>query len=156
VRGPGRPAFFLVDKNQRQFYQCHASEAAVEGGALPTNPREDRITLSGVKLLPRIGVTPGERRMPQPCDADVTLWGDFEAAAATDSLDKALDYTNVLVKVVETAHAREYNLLETLAYTISRAVLQSFPARKVSIRVRKRPANLMDKLDFIEVEVEQC
>ncbi len=117
--------------------------------------RDDRITLSGIKLRPRIGVTPGERRLPQPCDADITLVGDFEAAAATDSLERAVDYSKVLAKVVEVAHAREYNLLETLAYQISREVLQFFPAKKVSIRVRKRPAALSDRLDCIEVEVEQ-
>jgi dihydroneopterin aldolase len=122
---------------------------------LPVKPRDDRITLSGVKLLPRIGVTPGERRLPQSCEADVTLWGDFEAAGSTDSLDKALDYSKVLMKVVEIAHAREYNLLESLAYRISREVLQCFPARKVSVKVRKRPAALIGKIDFIEVEIEQ-
>ncbi len=118
--------------------------------------RDDRITLAGVRLLPKIGVTPGERRLPQPCDADVTLWGDFEAAGTTDALDRALDYSKVLSRVIEIAHAREYNLLETLAYRISREILQGFPARKVSVRVRKRPTALMDELDFIEVEVEQC
>jgi dihydroneopterin aldolase len=115
----------------------------------------DRITLAGVKLLPRIGVTPGERRMPQPCEADIVLWGDFEAAATTDSLDNALDYSKVLKQVVEISLAREYNLLETLACRISREILQSFPARRVGVRVRKRPAALTDRLDFIEVEVER-
>ena len=122
---------------------------------MSVKPRDDRITLSGVKLLPRIGVTPGERRLPQPCEADVTLWGDFEAAGSTDSLDRALDYSRVLTKVVEIAHAREYNLLESLAYRISREILQCFPARKVLAKVRKRPVGLVDKLEFIEVEVEQ-
>ncbi len=106
-------------------------------------------------MWPKIGITPGERRMPQPCEADVTLWGDFEAAGSTDSLDKALDYTKVLARVIETAQNGEYNLLETLAYRISRELLQNFPAKKVSVRVRKRPATLTEKLDFIEVEVEQ-
>ena len=122
---------------------------------MSAKPRDDRLTISGVKLLPRIGATPGERRLPQPCDADVTLWGDFEAAGSTDSLDKALDYSKVLATVIETAHAEEYNLLETLAYRIPRELLQSFPARKASVKVRKRPATLADKLDFIEVEIEQ-
>ncbi len=122
---------------------------------MPAKSRDDRITLSGIKLQPKIGVTPGERRQPQPCDAEVTLWGDFEAAASTDSLEKALDYSRVLARVIEAAHSGEYNLLETLAYRISREVLQGFPAKKVSVRVRKRPAALTDSLDFIEVEVEQ-
>ena len=117
--------------------------------------RDDRITLAGVKIRPRIGVTPGERRLPQPCQADVVLYGDFEAAASTDELERALNYSVVLRKVVETAHQREYNLLESLAYAIAGEVLRSFPARRVIARVRKHPVSLVDKLDFIEVEVER-
>lgn len=117
--------------------------------------RDDRITLAGVKIRPRIGVTPGERRLPQPCQADVVLCGDFEAAASTDELERALNYSVVLQKVVETAHNREYNLLESLAYAIAGEVLRSFSARRVIARVRKHPVSLVDKLDFIEVEVEQ-
>jgi dihydroneopterin aldolase len=117
--------------------------------------REDRITLAGIKIRPRIGVTPGERRLPQPCQADIIIFGDFEAAASTDSLDRAINYSQVLSTVLETTNAREYNLLETLAYSLGRAILQSFPARRVVVKVRKRPMTLVEKLDFIEVEVEQ-
>ena len=122
---------------------------------MPDRTREDRITLTGIKIRPRIGVTPGERRLPQPCQADVAIFGDFEAAASTDSLDRAINYSQVLSKVLEAAHAREYNLLETLAYSLGRAILQSFPARRVAVKVRKRPMSLAEKLDYIEVEVEQ-
>ncbi len=115
----------------------------------------DRLTLANIKLMPRIGVTPGERRQPQLCQADVTVWGDFEAAAATDDLERALNYSRIHEKVVESAHAREFNLIETLAYQIARDILRSFPVRKVNVRLRKRPASLADKLDFIEVEAEE-
>jgi 7,8-dihydroneopterin aldolase/epimerase/oxygenase len=115
----------------------------------------DRLTLSNIKLMPRIGVTPGERRQPQLCQADVTVWGDFEAAAATDDLERALNYSRIHEKVVESAHAREFNLIETLTYQIARDILRSFPVRKVNVRLRKRPASLADKLDFIEVEAEE-
>jgi dihydroneopterin aldolase len=116
---------------------------------------EDRITLKGVRLNPRIGVTPGERRFPQLCRADITIWGDFESAASTDSLDKALDYTKLLQKALETARAEEFNLLETLAYRLARSILSSFPAQRVNVRIRKHPASLVEQLDFIEVEVEE-
>jgi dihydroneopterin aldolase len=122
---------------------------------LATVSQHDSITLAGVRLRPRIGVTPGERRLPQPCQADVTIWGDFEPAASTDALDKASDYCRILATVLETAHGREYNLLEALTYRIARAVLQAFPAKRVRVRVRKRPAVLLESLDFIEVEVEE-
>ncbi len=93
--------------------------------------------------------------MPQACEADVTVWGDFEAAASTDAIDKALDYSRILATVVAVANQREYNLIETLAYRLAREVLQDFPAHRVGVRVRKRPATLTGQLDFVEVEVEQ-
>ncbi len=120
-----------------------------------TGRREDRITLAGIKIRPRIGVTPGERRLPQPCQADVVVYGDFEAAASTDALDRAINYSRVLSTVQETAVAKEYNLLETLAYSLGRAILQAFPAHRVKVRVRKRPMSLVEKIDYIEVEIEQ-
>ena len=116
---------------------------------------QDRLTLSGIRLQPRIGVNAGERRFPQACSADVTICGDFEAAAATDDLAHALDYTQVLEQVEEIAHSREYNLVETLAYQVARAVLQAFPAFRVHVKIRKQPAALSGRIDYVEVEVEQ-
>lgn len=121
---------------------------------MAAKPVLDRIVLAGIRLQPRLGVTPGERRMAQSCTADLTVWGDFEAAAATDELAAALDYSRILAKVVEVAHEREYNLLETLAYRLGRAVLEAFPAHRVNVRVRKQPAALVGQLDHVEVEVE--
>ena len=100
-------------------------------------PTEPRITLAGIKLRPRIGVTPGERRQPQSCEADVTLWGDFEPAAHTDALDKTVDYSSVLTVVLDVAHAEEYNLIEALAHSIARRVRQRFPVRRVGVLARQ-------------------
>jgi 7,8-dihydroneopterin aldolase/epimerase/oxygenase len=116
--------------------------------------RQDQIKLFGIKIRPRIGVTPGERRLPQPCVADVLLQGDFESAATSDSLDRAINYSVVLRKVQEVAASREFNLLETLAYALAREIQTGFQAQKVRIRVRKRPMSLVEKLDCIEVEIE--
>lgn len=116
--------------------------------------RTDGIRLAGVKLRPRIGTTAEERKMPQECEADLTLWGDFEAAAATDSLERGIDYCRVLTAMQETAVEREYSLLEALAYKIARNVLRGFPVNRVHLKLRKRPAVLLGQLDYVEVEVE--
>jgi dihydroneopterin aldolase len=116
---------------------------------------QNQITLAGIRLYPHIGTMPEERAATQECQADLTLWGDFEAAAATDSLDKSIDYCKVLAMAQETANACEYNLLETLAYRIVRFVLQNFPVNKVRIKLRKRPAVLRDQIDYVEIEVEE-
>jgi 7,8-dihydroneopterin aldolase/epimerase/oxygenase len=112
------------------------------------------MTLSGVKIYLRIGTTPEERSSPQECEADIILWGDFESAASTDSLQRSIDYTRILSVVQQTAGAQEYNLVETLAYRIVRNVLQNFPVNRVCAKVRKRPASLLDQLNYVEVEIE--
>jgi dihydroneopterin aldolase len=116
---------------------------------------QDQITLAGVKLYPRIGTGGEEKNAPQECLADLTLWSDFEAAAATDALEKSIDYCRVLLIMQETAAAQEYNLIETLAYRIVRAVLRSFPASRVRIKLRKRPAVLAGQIEYVEVEIEE-
>ena len=116
--------------------------------------QQDQITLAGIKLSPHIGVSAEERMSAQECQADLTLWGDLDAAAATDSLDKSIDYCRVLKMAQEAASAGEYNLMETLAYKIARTVLQNFPVARVRVRLRKRPASLLGQIDFVEVETE--
>ncbi len=116
---------------------------------------EDKILLAGIRICPHIGTTAEERSAPQECRADLTVWGDFEAAAATDSLDKSIDYCQVLSTVQQTALACEYNLLETLAYRIVRNVVQSFPVSRARVKLQKRPVSLLGEIDFVEVEVEQ-
>lgn len=117
--------------------------------------REDAITLSGIRVRPRVGTTAEERSAPQECPVDLTFWGDFEAAAITDSLERSIDYTAVLSLVEKTANEREYNLVETLAYGIARNVLQHFPVERVRVRLRKRPAVMIGAVDHVEIEVEE-
>lgn len=122
---------------------------------LSRKKREDRITIAGIKISPRIGVTPGERSAPQKCEADLTIEDNLEGAAAQDSLDSSIDYSAVLSLVRKTAHSGEFSLLETLAYRIVRLVLQEFPVKRARVKIRKRPAGLMDQIDYVEVEVEE-
>jgi 7,8-dihydroneopterin aldolase/epimerase/oxygenase len=112
----------------------------------------DQITLAGIRLNVRIGVTATERSVPQPCDADVVICGDFEPAAAADDIATAVDYTQALSAVIRTAESGEFNLLEALAYALARAVSSTSPAVRVRVRVRKRPAPLSDRLDYVEAE----
>ena len=117
--------------------------------------RSDGLKLAGIKIFPRIGVTPEERAVSQECQADVVISGDWSAAAASDDLAGSIDYCLILEKVREVAASREYVLLETLAFAIMRKVLADFPVESVNVKVRKRPAVLRGLLDFVEVEVEE-
>ena len=115
----------------------------------------DKLKLSGIKIFPRIGTTPEERAVPQECQANVVIGGDWSAAAATDDFTRAIDYCLIVEKVRAVAAGREYALLETLAHVIKQNVLSDFPVETVNVSVRKRPAVLRDLLDFVEIEVEE-
>jgi 7,8-dihydroneopterin aldolase/epimerase/oxygenase len=111
------------------------------------------MTVANIRLSPKIGVTPGERRLPQFVSADVSLFGDFSSAAESDQLDKTVNYSRVVEAVEAVASARPYNLIEALAYQIGRMVLEVFPvATQVTVRVRKIPKSLAEKADYVEVE----
>ena len=119
------------------------------------NKQDDSITLAGIKIYPRIGVTSQERSTPQECEADLTIWDNFEAAASRDCLDNSIDYSRLLAAVRAIASAGEYSLVETLAYRIVRGTLQSFPVNRVRVKIRKRPLSLQDQIDYVEVQVEE-
>ena len=122
---------------------------------MKSDRRPDKLKLSGIKISPRIGVTPEERAAPQECLADVVIAGDWSGAAATDDLADSIDYCLILEKVRAVAAEREYVLLETLAHAIAQGVLTDFPVGCVRVKVRKRPVVLRDMLDFVEIEVEE-
>jgi 7,8-dihydroneopterin aldolase/epimerase/oxygenase len=122
---------------------------------LARKTRNDRITLAGIRIYPRIGTTPEERSNPQECEVDLSIWGDFRSAAAADSIDKSIDYCRVLEEVQGIAGAREYELVETLGHQISHTILQNFPVSRVNVKLRKRPAALLDQIEYIEMEVEE-
>jgi len=122
---------------------------------LKSDRQLDRLKLSGIRIFPRIGVTPEERASPQECHADVVISGNWAVAAAADDLADSIDYCLILEKVRTVAAAREYVLLETLAYALAKCVLTNFPVESVNVKVRKRPAVLRDMLDCVEIEVEE-
>jgi len=121
---------------------------------LKQKKQDDRITLAGIRIFPKIGVTVEERSEPQECEADVTIWDNFEGAASQDSVESSIDYCQLLEAVQETASAGEYSLVETLAYKMMHNILQGFPVDRVKVIIRKHPVSLQDQINYVEIEVE--
>jgi len=122
---------------------------------LTQKKHEDRITLDGIKICPHIGVTIEERSKPQECEADLSIWDNFAGAASQDSIESSIDYCRLLEVVQKTAATGEFTLVETLAYKIVRKILQEFPVDRARVKIRKRPVSLQDKINYVEIEVEE-
>jgi dihydroneopterin aldolase len=129
--------------------------AGIGEATLKQDKRDDSITLAGIRIHPRLGVTSEERSSPQECEADLTVWDNFEGAASSDSLDSSIDYARLLAETQKIASTGEYALVETLAYRIVRRTLESFPVNRVRIKIRKRPESLQGQINYVEVEVAE-
>ena len=97
----------------------------------------DMVSLHGIDVYAHHGVHPAERELGQRFVIDVDLWADCSAAALSDDLSQALDYTIAHRIVRDTTAQTSFHLLEALAGELCRALLSGMTAQKVAVRVHK-------------------
>ena len=94
----------------------------------------DRIRIRGLHLRTVIGVHDWERHARQDVLLDLDVEADLARAAASDDLRDALDYRALTKLVIEHVEASQYRLLEALADSVARLVLETAPAAQ-TVRV---------------------
>jgi dihydroneopterin aldolase len=97
----------------------------------------DKLTLDDVRFYGRHGVSAAERELGGWFAVDVELGLDLAAAALSDDLAATVDYRRLGRRIVDIGTGEPVNLLERLAGLVAEAVLREFPAREVTVRVRK-------------------
>ena len=118
----------------------------------------DRLHSVGVLRLKHMaffgyhGVRSEERRLGQRFEVDVELTYEMERAAASDRVEDAVNYQAVFEVVEDVVTGEAVNLLETLASKIVEALLEGFPVRRVTVRVRKMHPPIPGHLGCAEVE----
>ena len=117
---------------------------------------EEKIVLKGITVFGYYGVSPVEREIGQKLELDIEFHHDFTKACLTDALEDTVNYERVYAKIMETVEGNRFNLLETLADAICRAILDNFPVVK-SIRttIRKLTLPFPNTLSHVEVVVER-
>ncbi len=97
----------------------------------------DRVSLHGVDVYAHHGVHPAERELGQRFVIDVDLWTDCSAAALSDDLAQALDYTVVHRLLTEATAGTSFQLIEALAGHLCAVLLRELPVSEVEVRVMK-------------------
>ena len=110
----------------------------------------DRLILHHIKTQCRLGVSEWEQENPQTVWIDLELDIDAKAAAATDAIEKSVDYAQVVLMINEITGAKPYKLIETLAEVIASSILERFSTKTVKARVQKRA---LPGLDHAAVEI---
>jgi 7,8-dihydroneopterin aldolase/epimerase/oxygenase len=85
-----------------------------------------------------IGARDRERAEPQRIFVDVALEVDIAAAAASDDVAHAADYSRLAGLLMELARDHAFRLLERFVAVAAERVLEAFPeARAVSVTIKK-------------------
>ena len=110
----------------------------------PTSARPGRIFISGLSLRCIIGILPEERSEPQRLELDIEMESDIAAAAATDAIERTVDYAAVAELVRGLAAEGRYRLVETLVADACDQVLARFPGLATYLDMLNKAARLED------------
>ena len=113
------------------------------------------IELQGIELHGFHGVLEDERRDGQRFLVDLELDLADETAAASDAIEDAVDYRDVVETIVAVSDGRAYRLLEAFAAAIADALVARFPLTRARVRVRKPDVVLARPVDHAAVIVER-
>jgi dihydroneopterin aldolase len=100
----------------------------------------DIVYLTDLKIDTIIGIFEWERRVRQTISFDLEMATDVARAAASDSIEDALDYKAVSKAVIEFVRASEFQLVETLAERVAELILNRFAVDAVRLKLNKRGA----------------
>lgn len=115
----------------------------------------DRISLRGIDVFAYHGVFPAERELGQRFVIDAELYVDCFAAAVSDSLEQALDYSAVHKRIRRWATEEKFKLIESLAHHLCVALLGEFELDRVVVTVHKPNAPLPDFNGSVSVTLER-
>jgi dihydroneopterin aldolase len=100
----------------------------------------DRIRITSWSVQAAIGAYDHEKLGTQELILDLSLWGDFARAAASDDLADALDYAELKDGIERWLTGRRWNLLEAFGDALCRRVLEHSLVRRVELTVDKPAA----------------
>lgn len=103
-------------------------------------PGMDEVFITDLRANTILGVYDYEREAPREVEIDIRTVVDLEEIAATDDLDKAVDYERLSNRVVEYLGDNSFYLVETLAHRLAAVIQQEFGLPWLRIEVRKRGA----------------
>lgn len=115
----------------------------------------DKIVIKGLRVFGRHGATQYEKDTGQFFVVDVECSLDLGRAAATDSLDSAMDYHVLIEKVQKIVTADRYDLIETLGERIASSALEDPQVNSVVVRVAKPSPPIDADLESVSIEIHR-
>ena len=114
----------------------------------------DRIQLDNIQFYGYHGVFPEETRLGQTFIVSLDLGIDLAAAGQSDDLAQTVNYATVYETVKGIVEGQPLKLIETLAETIARTLLnQEVRIQTITVRVKKPNPPFAAVFDGVTVEI---
>ncbi len=97
----------------------------------------DYVSIRDLAVSAVIGVHPWEREIEQTLVVSVEMAANVRAAAASDDLADALDYSAVAATIAAVLREGKFRLIETAAERIAGRLLADFPLSWLRLDLRK-------------------
>jgi dihydroneopterin aldolase len=97
----------------------------------------DSIQLNGMSFYGYHGVSEAERELGQRFVVDLEIYRDLSLAGESDDLDDTVNYTDLYKMVKKIVEDSRHELLEGLAESIAKRVLEKFAVDSVELTVKK-------------------
>ena len=104
---------------------------------LQTGKSMDIVYISDLRIETVIGIYDWEREIRQVVSIDLEMAADNRKAAATESIDDALNYKAVAKRLIQFVEESEFQLVETLAERIAEIVLDEFDVDWLRLKLGK-------------------
>ena len=97
----------------------------------------DIVYINDLRIETIIGIYDWERDIRQVISIDLEMAADNRKAAATESIDDALNYKAVAKRLIRFVEESEFQLVETLAERIAEIVLDEFKVDWLRLKLGK-------------------
>lgn len=97
----------------------------------------DTIFLRDLEIDAIIGIFEWEKRIKQKVRVNLEMGTDISKAAASDSIDDALDYKAISKRIVQFVEESRYELIETLIEKVAEIMLNEFNVPWVRVTISK-------------------
>ncbi|HEX6383654.1 MAG TPA: dihydroneopterin aldolase [Anaerolineae bacterium] len=112
----------------------------------------DKIVIKDLLLRGIIGINPEERVKQQDILINIVIYANIGKAAASDSIEDAVDYKAITKRVIDHVENSADFLVEKLVTDIASLILAEFQVERVRVRVEKPGALRFAQSVGIEIE----
>jgi|TARA_B100001750_G_scaffold186302_1_gene155484 dihydroneopterin aldolase len=114
------------------------------------------IRLKNMQFYGFHGVNESEKHLGGRFEVDVEMHLSLRTACDSDDLNDTINYEAIYKKVDECVKKDKFYLIEALANSIAKEIINEHPVDNIMVRVRKPHAPVKGVLDTIEVEIERA